>query len=694
MEDIKAIANIDYVDAIPGIGKTDGAVAKMIRCIEKKKGIFIYVAPTIRLLKEVECRLHARIKEKDRAHVCAIHSRQRSDSALALTQEVILRLQGDVTHRGERFAELKPGSVFLITHATFTSLPIHMINRNRITVIFDEAYRCVFDPTSMSLDKKEADAFYKQLKTYDVGDYELLLEVKIDPVLFPTLSARAQKKLMEMKTCIDSGISEIYLRITGAQKQCFDIQQVKLPSSMFNGWKKVYLMSAYLRQTQLWALLTRGTFELDGVTYTMKKTWDDSDQGFSWHLKQSNKIHKGAFVSLKDCTCTFIPNYKARMAAFKKRYAKASIVSLMDGEFLSRDTLESVLVKDDKDYKRKCQQLPNLIDSITDANGKLMVDGKKLFMSRNLLISKARADLKMLNPKLRKLVKWYKSLNIVAHQPVYAWLLQQSLTLADKWSKKHVAKKDARKPLVLLNIGEQGDVEYTHMRERIELLPFECAGLNEYRDHQVVIFLAALRAQPKHSDFYRSQIPWYDPSEDYGVAAAIQAITRGALRKTDSNTKTLIVVADSMTATSLKTRLMDQPKLFKASDYDVPKVIPFVFRFRTRTIQSDFKDSEAESAFKKKERARAKIAYRTYTKTLREESPYYSKMRKAKYSLNKFRTMAKTPENLERVRELQLSVVNLNQLHKTWSAKKKAEIKKELSESTASAIRKFKGREL
>lgn len=704
-DEVSVRADIHYVSAIPGIGKTDGAINLMTKCLKEKETIFIYTAPTIRLLQEVEKRLLIDLgsrADKYTRRILPIHVKNRKYDDLSLVDEVMLRLDGG-RHGGEICKRIKPGSIILLTHATFTALPLNLKGRSDMVVVFDEAYRCVFDPLRISMTNNDVMIFKKHIRTMQQGDYELLTgisslaELKQD---LPKLSAVAKEKLTEMVSLMKSGTSEVYLKITGTSRKSVELQQVKLPSAMFNGWQRVYLMSAYLEHTQLWALLTRNYFLLNRKLYTMKSFYSESQDRTVWYPEERKSklrlLNSSLFpVSLTDCTETFIPNYHKRLAAFRKRYAKANIVSLMNGDLLSRDTLDSVLAINDKNYAKQQKRLSKIIDAITDENGKFTLDGKTTYVTRKLLLKRSKAhNLNDLDPKIRKLVEWYRSLKIVNREPVYAWLLRHAMRISTSWLTKQNAlyvereynngiqvlkQKIAQKPLVLLNVNEQDEVIHTDMKDGIELLPFECAGLNEFKDYQVVIFLAALRAKPAHAAFYRSQIPWYNPSDDYAVASAVQAITRGALRKTESDDKTLIIVADSTMAKAIHERLLSEPRLHKAQDYGVPDVVGFKFAFHGRKSKNvRLSDSQVMEEFKDSEKSRLKNLYNTTLKEVREKSPYYNKYRRQVYALSVLQKKygVNPPKKIIQTLETyRLEIATLKQAHSAWAKKYRDEIR-------------------
>lgn len=709
-------AFVNFVDTLPGMGKTDGAIRLMTKCIKEKSGICIYAGPTCDLLREVEARLAESLKQYRHPSVIPMHSESETGTSQTLHEEVVALLDGSETqskkNNGASLNRVPPGTVILVTHKTFMELPRDIQNRKLVTVIFDEAYRCVFDPIEVKLNPKEAELFKAHIGIEESSrDYLKVTNVTSVDTIRDELRKLDRKpnatQLFELLESVRKQTSEVYVLITGEANNRFEFQEVKIPSRMFDGWKCVYLMSAYLKTTQLWALLTRSYFVLNGeVLHTTEGNLSDASK---WVVrKPRKKITSDSIlirVVLTDVTASFIPHYRKRLKEFERRYRDATIFCLTDAPLLSRSLLNSVLV-DSSSYDDKQQELRDLVKKLRGKDEQIMIGDAPLRLSRSDLIRFAHAapGVHRLSEKTKQFVAWFRSLNVIARTP-YRWYLQYGLDIANAWLKQHdylvkvttinIEGKNyphviQQKPLVLLNVAEQDKVKNrSELLQRVELLPFECAGMNSYRDHQVVLFLAALNATPRHARFYREVLPWYEPKQDYAVASAVQAITRGALRKNESNDKVLIICADSEMARLLKARLLGAPRIVNGWEYKIPKVRPLEFSIATTTSASRMHklmlDPDYAERRKKVVRETSKKHYAISESAVRKASPYYKiydrhnrQLRLLKLSLKDAVISREKAAQLSSLEEL---IPTLRSQHRQWAR----DYRKQLRNSQSSA---------
>lgn len=698
---------MNFVDTLPGMGKTDGAIGLMKKCVQQKSDICIYAAPTLDLLHQVEARLTESLGKKH-PRVIPVHS-EALKTDIPLCDEIVALLDGRDRSRknnGAAVNRIKPGTVLLVTHKTFMELPKGIQRRPEVIVIFDEAYRCVFDPIQVKLSGKEAELFRNHIGIEESSrEYLRVTKVSSIETIREELSKLDRKPnaslLFEMLDSVRKEISDVYVSITGDDQNKFEFQEVKIPSRMFDGWKCVYLMSAFLKTTQLWALLTRNYFVLNGeVLHTTQGNLSDASD---WVVrKPRKKIAPDSLlvrVILTDVTSSFIPNYKKRLKEFERRYKDATIFCLTDAPLLSRNLLSSVLVSTEE-YDAKQAELKALVTKLRGSDACIMVDEAPIRLSRSELIryAYASAAAHRLAPQTKQLVSWFRSLNVVARTP-YKWYLQHALDVANSWLKQHnylvktaeVTIEGKRyptviqqKPLVLLNVAEQEKVQRHHaLRAKIELLPFECAGLNAYRDSQVVVFLAALNATPTHGRFYREVLPWYDPKHDYAVASAVQAITRGALRKNDSTDKVLIICADSEMANLLKLRLLGAPRVVNGWEYKIPKARPLEFSLTYSSSKSRMKkwllDPVHAERRKAAVRRTSKKHYKLSEASVRQASPYYKQYDSLAYKLRNRKAALKNAtssrDEQAELGSLQEAVDDLRDKHRKWAREYRKELR-------------------
>jgi hypothetical protein len=685
------------------MGKTEAAIAQMVTTLRTGRGVTLYAGPTTILLDEV----HARILNQlgaDHPKLFLLHSDNDESTieALTLSEQVQHMLDG---HKNSTIQPVEYGTVIIITHKTFIELNRMIRNKSKVTVFFDEAYRCVMDPVNVELTKKEAQMFRDniRLEFNRTNEYVRVLHVRneqaIQNILNRLNGRKTSSALFQLLDSVRRDVSEAYLYITGEDENRFEFQEVKVPTRIFEGWSSVYLMSAYLRNTQLWALMLRGYFAIDGEVHGMYQyangTWE-MKKTLRKMTEQSTLVR----VIIKDVTAAFIPDYKKRLKAFENRYRSATILSLTNGKMLSRNLLNSILVAEEG-YEEKQEELKNLLQSLRDRDGRILVGQKNFRLSRKELMTYAAAPEGRfkIDETTMKFVDWYRSFNVVERRP-YKWFLRNAISYGNRWMKKRdclVLESMAmiggklrpqyieQKPLVLLNNAERDRVSRAGGNPKITLLPFECAGINEYRDHQVVAFLAALNASPAQSRFYTDVIPWYDSKKDYAVASAVQAITRGALRKHESNDPVLIIVADQEMAELLKQRLLGAPTIVNASDYGCESVLPLEFSLKADAQMVRLKRMTGNPMVRekrKKTNARSTDKNKEINATVRAESPYRAPIKAVERKLARARlnldNKVLTQEHKGQLSSMSESLASLRKQQNEWARARRAELRKEL----------------
>lgn len=585
---------IEYVDTLPGMGKTEGAVRLMADHLldQKAKGLLIYVAPTTALLTKVrDERLIPKLRAAnasaatlDQIRLHESFSGKRQGRNVSVVTTIRREIEGSREMNGNVTVKALPKAVMLITHAAFFRLPLALKNKDNVTIIFDEARKCVFEPSTLNMTKAEEDLFSQYLaedtlpgsteykRVSFVQDADVLIDLKATMEKWKRkrkLASVAYGRFISMVEALELKTTEVYcMRRNSSVKgqSSFQFYEVHIPAKVFSGWRRVIIMSAYLRQTQLWAMLCRGTIGLNGEVSHMK--YNKTLQ--KW-VPVKAAASSTAYYNLKDVTVKFINDYKKRKADIDRRYRQATIVSLTGDsatmptwrDMISSTKLNGIFVKDDKTARMYSKQFKEFCVKHT-------ADMKKLSVKDLRRLAEAADANEERSPFAQALHEWINSVDRVASAP-YMWYLRYGLKIARQWHKDN--PKASGRPLFLANKNHMAMVERDHPQlvHELRFLPHSCHGRDDFKDHSMVLFQAATNPTKEARDFYESQIPWYDYNQDHIVETALQAVTRTSIRDTGSSDPVLIVVPDPYLGGLLSERLNNANIVYATERYQVPR---------------------------------------------------------------------------------------------------------------------------
>ena len=637
---------IYYLDTLPGVGKTQAALTYMLKGLAAdKNATYIYAAPTLVLLKEVKKNL-LNLSNKYKINSQKIFG-YHTDS---------LDIGEGKSYIDKVFNKLNDGQgcIILVSHSTFTNLPLNLPNRSKTVVFFDEAYSCILQPRSLKLSTAQSQELENrlELKKYTgAPDLDLyVLDAIADKAsLVDTLKAMSKDdsedrllsyaRLQRLVDTFNPEISKVYFtkEIKNTKSAITSYRVVRLPTKLFNSWREIYMMSAHLKKTQLWAMLATPGAMVDGEIVT----------------EDGKPAKKSAIAThiLESAIIRLIPDYAKRERAAYERYSRVTIARLTDD-----DSLLST-------YKLKDQKLI-LSDNLGAVNKVFLAKARKVRLLQDLKIEsppkaltyetinnlikdyKERRSINKLHTFIDQygqdtydLIGYCESVKFIKQAPFW-WYLEQALVLCNVWlieNKIFVNKSDVlgnsytstQDSLLLANkksfalFGEDPylDVYRNKIRQSYRLIPAKSSGLNKYSKTRTLISIYSANPRPTDTMFYKTFLHEYDPAGDYAVSDILQAVTRTAIRNRDSKESVLIVVTDLATSKALLELMSDKkypelkPRTRHARSYmAISEVSNYAFRYSARKPKTKPKLTKDENLRVAEltveiERLRARINY-------------------------------------------------------------------------------------
>ncbi len=503
---------IHYVSQVPGIGKTHWAIRRIAQLCARKNSICFYVAPTHELLEQVKANLQEELDAFNVQNSLIVISSQTADG-LTIGQAAS-HVLGQSPVSSIRAA--KKGDVIFMTHegfyrvdgSTFTDCGKHSI------VFFDEAKREVTSGTALFLSEARLRRFQRFFLRGDrVGSYYRGMplasttfediEPELNTFLATIPSPRTRANVISILQDIYNSRLSVYLTSKGKR-----FYSVSTPTHVFSQMKRVYIMSAYFENSQMYHLLKDRGFQL--VDYTMK-----------------------------------VPGVKSRLKALRARYKKATILPLTNNEtVLTKDQLSSLIVP---------------VDQVAHVRDLLSVHG---ITKRDLaIITKARTGRRLdFDEKYphAKLVQRLQDMGC-SFAPIDYYL---------GLAKKAVSRWKHRTPgqplLVFANSVYERRIDRT---PGLESCSVAVRGINKYKERHAVAFIAAINPEAQHRNLLEALLPPdYDVNRDFVVDVCLQAINRCSLRSAESDHPVLIIVPDLQLAQYVKEGLHGLPKIAKPLD--------------------------------------------------------------------------------------------------------------------------------
>jgi hypothetical protein len=524
--------NIDirYIAAPPGTGKTKAAVEYMRRHIirgvnGKDVGYVFYVAPTIALLDQTIAYLKERLKGKkyrNRIHRC-VSSKQQSKSVKERILELLDgRVESTMVERS-----FGNGSILFITHPAFVELDWHS-SFEKTVVLFDEARKWAEMTNSIKLTPEVERFFDKLFITKPVEDKKRLARIlprnvphnQLAKLIKTKGQGRAFNALEELYSNLTSSTvrMKIYRTIVG-NSMGKTMVRIKWPSDPFRGFKRVYIMSADFRNSQMYHLLCKDGHEPKKVTEEFM-----------------NKYLKGGYFQA--------------LETITKRHDHLVLAPLLDSSTMpSLNLVRRGMVVP----KERMLEFLKVLEQMEISSQELKE--LSMFMQSPESIG-AEPD-----QRQRKLLRYMS--DIGCKLEVLKWEVNAATKIAKRWFSKNRIRKPDGSPipgLLLVNKDYRDAIPVPDS----DLRYFDVGkveGRNDFIKCNMVVFLAGINPAPALKDVMAIEIPNYNPDDDYVVDKAIQCLGRGNIRDHASKEPMLAIVATSYLAERIADRMGDQPRI-------------------------------------------------------------------------------------------------------------------------------------
>jgi hypothetical protein len=512
---------VNYVSAPPGTGKTKAAIEYMRRHILAglegvNVGYLVYVAPTKDLLDQTSSGLELKLPVDSRNRIFKVYSRGKtSGQTLRFVNEI---LEGRKVNSLDSIL-FSIGSVLFLTQETFLKLRRHD-KFKETTVIFDESRKWIHK-TTVDMNKPGAESLFHAL--FDV--IPLKSKASGIGILKPKRLSNARKKeLVTTKSTIKefTKLDDLHRHLAPADdspvrmsvyvvRRGDTLIHVKLPAKPFVGFRRVFILSADFKTSQMYHLFkSQGCILRDRTVPFM------------------NKYLKGG--------------YGNALTAIYNRQRHLKILPLLSDEnrMPSKYQLNSGVILPKKNLlklKKKLEEL-NLSTSVL----RDVVDHVR---DPALL----RGDLTL--PQ-RELLEYMKGLNCELN--ILQWQVDKSSDLVRRWFRQTGKNKS------ILFINEDRTADYDD-NLFVSISTGKAEGNNRYKKCSAVCFLAAINPEKDVSRVLRAVLKDYDPDEDYVVDKAVQCIGRGNIRLHEAKEDMLAIVSTRYLATKISERMNDSPTI-------------------------------------------------------------------------------------------------------------------------------------
>lgn len=493
-----------FISVLPGVGKTHWAIKKMCKGKDKKDAVYLYIAPTISLLKETKSNLKAKgLKEgKDFYYFSSLDEINKHKTSNKFV---------------DTLSNAKRGKIFLITHALYLSS--ELTRKEDVFVIVDEAQ--LLGVKSYTINLKDEDIeFFKEYANLELigtptrennidgnnivkGDVEEYFQVHMTEYAINKYKRRKSNKEF-LKLLYDSSNSklEVYVMPKPKQPSFFSFTS---PKHSFHGFSKIYLMGAFLELSEIYHILKREGHNL---------------------ISKSEKVNPD------------------RQDLINERFQKLEIQPLINSDrHLSKYLFDKHLVinEDSKyssdliinDFSKVVEQVKPLLTSNKKANPKIVNNTVKSIFLGNPYTKKVDSLVSVLTDK-------------------YSKTLSDPFNYFLRLSKKWIKKNPKHKPLLIVNSKFKNNSD---LSEEFTVLTTSVHGLNEYCKKDTLVFLAALNAKPTLNVFYKHFIPSFNQEEQWIASNIVQALCRLNIRDVNSTEPTYMVVATDKTAQLVRTIL-------------------------------------------------------------------------------------------------------------------------------------------
>ena len=553
---------IRYVDAYPGVGKTQLAIHLINESMSRE--IVMYVAPTHALIQQTILNMKEVCeKEGTQTNRRFIHVKPKSIGEKKVSAESTFK---------RAVLGSKPGDVILCTHETFIRYS-YKYRDKKIVVFFDESVKLIRERTRLNYAATELQRklliclikpyFQEEIKTKDGKIFRrycvskeraesLSASKRLSKLLTMYLSELYARGETDVNTSKDSPIriflknlvdpnQDTYIERVGNSEKDLDLKvtySVLNPLRLFSGFKKVVILSAFFRDSQMYHVMQE-----EALRQRKKLDIDHLDIPKEYHQRWDISIRK-----------------------IEQRFKKVHILPILKDNFLlSVQGLElSSLIP----YKNI-----DKIERFMKEKDLSWEDMDKIFSRdyRSRIRSKKRYSLDLLGKSIQKICSNYDG---------YPTLLQGLLTESQKIVVNLLEKGEVVRgvPTIVLNSREQNrenvqdsflikegkknrDKKQKLPKEgysgvRFEPIPANSHGINLFKSRNVMAYLSARNPSYYMQSFLNSMLPDYDVNLDFAAEYAFQSITRLSVRDPDSTDNVFVIVSSLGVAELLKNKLL------------------------------------------------------------------------------------------------------------------------------------------
>jgi hypothetical protein len=557
---------VRYASVLPGTGKTLWAIKQLIQRVQGKSGITFYVAPTHQLLREVHTVLERELTPQQMKNQVKLILSGTGDRT---GNQIRTALDGTSDQYGLPTQQMKSGSVFLITHATFVSNLPHGYDqdgnpkferRAEISVIFDEARKCNVSKYDFKMPFSLANAINTRFLDFTPSTPEsysrLRPRKKLDTAEFDALFGdnkglrKLRERLLNLLQTVDDESVHLYGKISIRDDEEDDdelmtirMQVLLVPYQIFFGWKECTLLSAFFENSQMYHLLrTRDV---------SSRSSDESAKEFRQRLARATFEGDHSYIMLKNATDEIVN---------PKRVQKVMIDSSV---FSPKSDFDL------SDFFSTYRQL--VLERKTETGGKLLP----------LRVASRYVESGFPDPQPidKQIVKHLRKLpGLVGDNTPLQWYVRCASYMSRKWQRE---KGYEILPVpVTVNVGDRG-IQNREMRyfateikpmfgAKVRELPMQSHGLNRFLRHPTIAFLATLNAAPEVKELFAQLCPLYNADLDHTLDQCIQSLTRCAIRDTRSTVEPLLIVTEKKLAMKVRAQLGMLPKLVPPSHFGIP----------------------------------------------------------------------------------------------------------------------------
>lgn len=322
---------------------------------------------------------------------------------------------------------------------------------------------------------------------------------------------------------------------------------VQVPYSAFSGWKKVTLMSAFFKDSQLYAVLSSAN----------KAGCLKSDVNFKLEPEKNVKIleKNEKLISRRCAAATITYVYDNDSYISKRIYNKGVVYSVGSSlvNTINKDTIASFnICKNSKDIEQ--HESFNKYNSVLDlvrANRTHKLSSEPLTFEAQYF-KKLQPSLVYITP-LEFAIKMSLKYSLTWLKSKFKFSINDSDTTLKDYLKNNVLI-NYNKYLGGTNMLADDDLPKS-LRECYTSLTTDSRGINKYIKYRIISVLAAYNATPAIDAWFSQFTLGYDSTKDYAIGQCIQTMLRCNVRDKYDVQEALIILSTRGLAEDIAKRL-------------------------------------------------------------------------------------------------------------------------------------------